>query len=342
MSILKVGEIDLNDAGNASIVLANSWNVAITTGGAIRFEARTDGTVHIPGSLNVATLNVATITTSTGARVGAVNVQTFNASGTWTKPTGYAAGSRVHVQAWGGGGSGAKASTSSAAAGGGGGAYVERWLNLSQLAATETVTIGAGGASRSVNFSGASGSNTTVGTLITAYGGGGGGNGSPTLSGTGGGQLSQGNIGLSTNRLPGRPYILAGLHFLTGSSPYNTFSGSYAGVAVYLGMAGANFQDPSCGGDDFDFPTPDTEFHGGAGGYGGSWKNGASSVWGGAGGGGGDATGLGGTSVNGGNGGNAGTTGTAGTQPGGGGGSSSSGNSGAGGDGRVIITIFPG
>jgi hypothetical protein len=32
--------------------------------------------------------------------------------------------------------------------GGGGGGYNERWLCLSQLGATETVTIGAGGASR--------------------------------------------------------------------------------------------------------------------------------------------------------------------------------------------------
>ena len=69
------------------------------------------------------------------------NVQTFNASGTWTKPSGFNANSRVLIECWGGGGSGAKVATTGG--GGGGGGYNYRWLTLSTMGATETATVGA-------------------------------------------------------------------------------------------------------------------------------------------------------------------------------------------------------
>jgi hypothetical protein len=52
MSILRVNEVDLNDVGNASVQIANSWNVALVSGGTIRLEARTDGSVIVPGNIS--------------------------------------------------------------------------------------------------------------------------------------------------------------------------------------------------------------------------------------------------------------------------------------------------
>ena len=107
------------------------------------------------------------------------DVQTFNSTGTWTKPSGGQTMARIQV--WGGGG-GAWRSSSANNAGGGGGAYVEITLPLSYLAATVTATVGAGGAGATVNNgSGGQGGNSSftlasswdgINTLI-AYGGGG-------------------------------------------------------------------------------------------------------------------------------------------------------------------------
>lgn len=122
--------------------------------------------------------------TGTGSK--AANVQTFLTSGTWTKPTGYGANAQVHIQAWGGGGSGSK----NTGYGGGGGGYNDRWIALSLLGATETITIGAGGAA-STTAIGNTGGTTSMGTWCLAYGGGGGSTTS-AIGGGGGGQLSAG------------------------------------------------------------------------------------------------------------------------------------------------------
>jgi len=287
----------------------------------------TNGTIvnTAPGtSGNVLTSN-GTAWTSAAPTLAVINTQTFDSSGTWTKPAGYSASSRVLVQAWGAGGSGGRNTTATSASGGGGGGYIERWLNLSQLGATETITIGAGGAARTAtNQAGAVGGNTTVGSLVTAYGGGGGGTVANASGGGGGGQLSAGTTASTTNVAtdPGRPFISIQDTDGTGSSAGNPRQG--AGCSTLSSNNGTDMA---------------ALMHGGGGGAGATNVNAASSVYGGGGGGGG-TTGTGGTSLFGGNGGAAGATGTAGTQPGGGGGAAT-GTSGAGGNGRVIITIFP-
>ena len=190
-------------------------------------------------------------TQTTAATGGAINVQTFTSSGTWTKPA-YAAGSRVLIQAWGGGGSGGKSSN---AAGGGGGGYNERWITLSALGATETVTIGAGGtAVTTSSTNGNTGGTTTFGSWVSAYGGGPG----SGAGGGGGAQLSAGGLGSS-----GAPWTaIQG----DGNSPY-------AGGWIVGGSGGAG-----------QVGLPSVWGGGGGGGQGGGNFAGGASSFGGAGG----------------------------------------------------------
>ena len=86
-------------------------------------------------------------------------------------PPGY---SRFGIRAWSAGGSGQRSgSTATLSRGGGGGGCVEVDLPSSSFGASQTVTIGAGGARIvSPTISGGNiGGNTTFGTLVTAYGG---------------------------------------------------------------------------------------------------------------------------------------------------------------------------
>jgi hypothetical protein len=101
------------------------------------------------------------------------DVQTFTASGTWTKPTG---ATWVMVEAVGGGGGAANSVNSEVRGSGGGGAGLQRIFLASDLGATEAVTIGAGGAGAASGgqSNGSDGSDTTLGSIVTAPGGKGG------------------------------------------------------------------------------------------------------------------------------------------------------------------------
>jgi hypothetical protein len=75
-----------------------------------------------------------TFNDGTQLNTNSVNVQTFNSTGTWTKPSGGQTMARVQI--WGGGGGGSRNG------GGGGGAYQEVTVPLSQLnTQTATVTV---------------------------------------------------------------------------------------------------------------------------------------------------------------------------------------------------------
>ena len=150
-------------AGSVALTIAAN---AVTNAKAAQMPANT-----IKGNATGAAASAADLT---GAQVQALltaqpTVQTFNASGTWTKPTGV---KRVRVRAIGGGGGGAGATAAAAAAcsGGGGasGSYGEGVYDVTATA-TVVVTVGAAGsAGVAANGTGGTGGATSFGALLTA------------------------------------------------------------------------------------------------------------------------------------------------------------------------------
>jgi len=268
-----------------------------------------------------AEVDAGTATGGTGARLFVnpstatrVIVQTYNlvdSPATWTKVTGL---KYIEVRLWAAGASGSR--HANAGGGGGGGAYNEMTFSASQLGATETITIGAGGAAITGSSDGNVGGNSSFGSLITVYGGAAGiasgGNG-----GGGGGIESAGSVG-------------------TGGEPFGGASGATAGTSIF-GGGGIDTDSAGNGGR--------TVYGGGAGGTGGTagtGGNGGKSTYGGGGGAGGGqtASGSGGVSVFSGAGGS--NSSVDGTTPSGGGAGAytNKASSGKGGDGRVIVHEF--
>jgi len=110
---------------------------------------------------------------ASGQSVAGANIvadyKEYLSSDTWTKPSGC---SYAYVESIGGGGGGAGA-TPGDVGGGGGGGFSFALFKAADLASTEAVTIGAGGAGGSAG-AGSAGGNTTFGSLLTARGGEGG------------------------------------------------------------------------------------------------------------------------------------------------------------------------
>ncbi|MEK7137814.1 MAG: glycine-rich domain-containing protein [Patescibacteria group bacterium] len=260
------------------------------------------------------------LTCGTDAGPGAaVNIQTFTATGTWTKLT--PAPTVTRIQLWGGGGSGGRGGSADAGGGGGGGSYLDVLVATSTLSATETCGVGPGGTVATSNEQNGNWGGQTTFDVYRAYGGGPGFGATNTNGGGGGGAcpFANGNIG-------------------TASAGGTGGCGAAAGVDDYLGGGGGTVN----GGD--------SGTGGGGGGLGvtsGTEGAGGRSIYGGGGGGGADGgatpTSAGGDSLYGGDGGigsTATTVATNGAQPGGGGGGSESANSGAGGAGKCIITSW--
>jgi hypothetical protein len=222
--------------------------------------------------------------------------KTFTANGTYTNPPGY---NYYGGLLWAGGGSGSR--TSGSATGGGGGACVPFSLPAGNFGTTEVVTIGALAAGPTTNVAGTNGNNSTLGALVTAYGGAGGLLGNS--GGGGGGPLSAGSTS-------------------AGGSP--------AGGAVGATSPGGDSSFGGGGGGNGNGGAGGKSFYGGGGGGssgGGGSTNGGQSAYGGGGGGGGGQTTTGGQSLWGGagGGGSAASSGTDGTAPGGGGGGTGTG-----------------
>lgn len=120
--------------------------------------------------------------TSSGIMVP--TVRTYTAGATWTKPAGLQF-LVVEVQAAGGAGGGS--TDNGYGAGGSGGGYSKKTILAASLGATETVTVGAGGAGV-LAATGANGGTSSFGSHLSATGGvGGADEGSQTTGGTGSG-----------------------------------------------------------------------------------------------------------------------------------------------------------
>ena len=257
------------------------------------------------------------------------NFQEFTSSGTWTKPTG---ATFVMVELWGGGGgggSGRRGATSTVrggGGGGGGGAYAYRLFRASDLASTESVTIGAGGSGSSARTTndtdgdqGSNGGNTVFSGLILVGGGRGGRSG---LAGSQSASTGGGVLGADDPISGSGGGIIFTGHFGGGSDASNNFlpvpSGFGGGGGGGVTSDGVNQQGAS-------------SYQGGPGGGAGGGISAINTVY--AGSSGGGITGRLGSGAGGGaSGGSAGSNGS-GRSGGGGGGANASGAGGNGGTG---------
>jgi hypothetical protein len=265
-----------------------------------------------------------------------VNVQTFTANGTWTKPAGAVAVTVRCIGGGGGGGAGARGPSGtslSGGGGGGGGAFSEMTFGAADLGATETVTVGTGGTGAAqqttdgtAGANGTNGGHTTFGNHLRAARGAQGVGGGLNAAGTGGG----GGVGHITGGAGA-----AGL--ANGSAPS---AASLAAPSAGGGGAGGgiNTGGTASAGSDGGQSTTTNGVNLGPGGSGAAGQNGGSSTsfYVGAGGGGGGAN-ASGAGYAGGNGGNYGAGG-------GGGGAAlngaASGAGGNGGSGLVMVTTY--
>lgn len=285
-------------------------------------------------------------------RAGFIDRQVFLTAGladTWTRPTG-ARDIRVTAIGGGGGGSAGRNAATAAGGGGGGGGHCGLWtFGAAQLAATATVTAGAGGAA-TANSDGAASNNgansTFVVSAVTIAQGNQGVGGSASGSGSGGAGGNGGGIGTAAAATT-TTYDIQGPGGGTGGTTAAA-GGAANGDAGGAGAGGGTTQAGSAGG---------YAIRGGGGGGGGRSNTnvgtgGAGLLGGGVAGGAtagangadspypeyGGAGGAGGTSA-------AGPGGTGGWPGGGGGGGGSQSGAqrgGAGGDGVVVVTTFCG
>jgi hypothetical protein len=135
--------VSTSTADSSNYINLGTDSGASYTDGELKFNNTTDGYVSQAADLYFKTLRGYT------GLIRGLDIQEFSFSGVWKKPEGVTKGP-VIVEIWGAGGSGGatKSLNDSYAysTGGGGGAYVRMVMDIADLDATETVTVGLGGA----------------------------------------------------------------------------------------------------------------------------------------------------------------------------------------------------
>lgn len=181
----RVATIDVPASGGGSPTITVNAPYAVAAGGILPVPTNADlPTVGVTPGMFGARLdsNSLSMYTSAGWRpVASTQIpirRVYTANDTWTRPTGlkYII---VEVQGGGGAGGGAAATTasqSSAGTGGQGGAYASSIFSVTQVGATEQVTVGAGGSAATGSTGGSGGTSSfgVSGTLVSAAGGAGG------------------------------------------------------------------------------------------------------------------------------------------------------------------------
>lgn len=211
-------------------------NIGTATGGFIIDNCPTNAGTQFAG------------TVPNGAAPGLM--QTFAASGTWTKPPGATLVTVIAIGGGGGGGSGAveaSGTVASGGAGGGGGGLSVASFPAAILGSTETVTVGAGGAggaavgtTASAGNAGATGHNSSFrsSSLLVASGGtqgAAGTTGAATGGGAGGGGFS-GSAGASSSATGAAGSTAAGTGM--GGAGGGSGGGVTTGAAASAGGAG--------------------------------------------------------------------------------------------------------
>lgn len=228
---------------------------------AYSFQTFSAGEVLLATKMNQIEVNIRDHVHAADGVVVLYDRQTFTSSDTWSKPS-LPSTSLVLVECWGAGGSGARDSGTDEAGGGGGGTYVYRWMLLSELGSTETVTIGAGGAAQaSDNTNGNNGGNTTFGSHLTGYGGGGG-KADGSVANSGG--IDGVATGMSTASTPG--IMLGGAGAGTGVGGDSFMGGGGGGGSSGSGAGGTSVGGGNGGAGSQGTGTAGTQPGGGGGG----------------------------------------------------------------------------
>lgn len=200
------------------------------------------------------------------------DIQTFEANGTWNKPSGATLVQVIAIAGGGGGGSGRRGAAGTIRRGGGGGAggqVVQRWLPADLLGDSEAVTVGLGGAGGDAiggadtdGENGAAGGDSSFGSHVTTDGGNGGVGGGAGSGGQGGGSVRtigqfvafQGGVGADANDGGGAPPNGSDTPFIdtsTGTTNAGVHTGAAGGGAGGSISAGDVHRDGSDGGDSY-------------------------------------------------------------------------------------------
>lgn len=270
--ITTTGTVTLGGGVNVSTITTGTLPVARGGTGASSY---TNGQLLI-GSTPTGGLSAATLTAGTGINItngagaitiatagGGSNIQTFAATGTYTKPPG---ANFVMVELWGAGGGGGAANgpQNKGGMGGGGGGYSYRVFAAPDVGATVTVTIGAGGGGGASQSAGANGGTSNFGTLLYAGGGYFGSTPtSPSFDKTVGGIGGSSGIGMAppgsgpntqflratslspTNGIPQSTFTVAGGDNQVGGTPATPNFVGFFNWSIWGGGRGANEDAPS-------------------------------------------------------------------------------------------------